>query len=157
MTPAIKLVKATKIDYQLHSYPHDPQHNAYGEEAAKQLNVIPERVFKTLLLVLNGEEKQLAVAILPVSHSLNLKTYAKQLNVKKVAMANPQLAQNATGYLVGGISPLGQKKRLPMIIDQTAFDHDTLYVSAGKRGLEVELKAQDLVQLTGAIKGKISR
>ena len=107
MTPAVQAAKKAKIAYTLHEYPHDPTHQSYGDEAARLLGLEPERVFKTLLVSLDGQASQLAVAILPVSHQLNLKAIAKILNVKKVAMADPQKAENATGYLLGGISPLG--------------------------------------------------
>lgn len=156
MTPAVQAAKKAKIAYTLHEYQHDANNQSYGEEAASLLGLEPEQVFKTLLVSLNGQANQLAVAILPVSHQLNLKAFAKIINAKKVAMGDPQKAQNATGYLLGGISPLGQKKRLPMIIDETAFKFDTIYVSAGKRGLEIQLSADDLMVITGAKSGLIT-
>lgn len=157
MTPAIQIAKRAKIVYTLHKYQHDSDSQSYGEEAASLLDLAPAQVFKTLLVSLvDSQENQLAVAILPVSHQLNLKAFAKIIKIKKVTMADPQKAQNVTGYLLGGISPLGQKKRLAMIIDESAFEFDTIYVSAGKRGLEIQLSAGDLVAITGAKIGLIT-
>ncbi|HIO92399.1 MAG TPA: Cys-tRNA(Pro) deacylase [Leucothrix mucor] len=155
-TPAAQVAKKANIAYTLHKYKHDPHNKSYGEEAANLLDLNPAQVFKTLLLSLNTQANQLAVAILPVSRQLNFKAFAKIIKAKKIAMADPQKAQNVTGYLLGGISPLGQKKRLPMIIDETAFGFETIYVSAGKRGLEIELSADDLVLITGAKTGLIT-
>ena len=155
MTPAVLAAKKAKINYTLHEYAHDPNSGSYGEEAARLLQQNENQVFKTLLVCLNGESKNLAVAILPVSHQLNLKAFAHIIKAKKVAMADPQQAQNATGYLLGGISPLGQKKRLPMIIDESAFEYDSIYISAGKRGLEIQLSADDLVSIIAAQVGNI--
>ncbi len=156
MTPAVQAAKKANIAYTLHDYQHDANNQSYGEEAASLLGLEPAQVFKTLLVSLNAQANQLAVAILPVSHQLNLKAFAKIIKAKKITMADPQKAQNSTGYLLGGISPLGQKKRLPMIIDESAFKFDSIYVSAGKRGLEIQLSADDLVAITGATIGMIT-
>jgi Cys-tRNA(Pro)/Cys-tRNA(Cys) deacylase len=157
MTPAVNYASKAKINYQVHSYPHDPGAASYGEEAATALGLEPRRVFKTLLVSLNGNPKQLAVGVVPVSGSLDLKAIGNILAVKKVTMADPQEAQRATGYLVGGISPLGQKKRLPLVLDSSAKQFQTLFVSGGKRGLEIELTPDDLLRLTGGQYGAIGR
>lgn len=152
MTPAIDALKKADIHYLLHEYSHDPQAASYGEEAAVCLGVDAKRVFKTLLISSNANDNRqsLAVAIVPVSHQLDLKAVAKSLKSKKVVMADSTSAQNATGYILGGISPLGQKKRLPFIVDDTALEYETVLVSGGKRGLEIELSPQDLIQLCNA-------
>lgn len=153
MTPAIVALNKAGIQYKLHEYPHDPQAASYGDEAAHCLKVDSERVFKTL--VISGDHndncKQLAVAIVPVNHQLDLKAVAKSIKTKKVCMADAIAAQNATGYIVGGISPLGQKKRLPFILDSTALTFETIFVSGGKRGLEIELNANHLIKMCDAI------
>ena len=156
MTPAIKHAEREKIDFKIHQYEHDPSVLAYGEEAAEAMGADASRVFKTLLIALNGESKNLAVAVVPVSGQLNLKAAASALGAKKAAMADARIAQNTTGYILGGISPLGQKKRLPTIIDESAFEFDSIFVSAGKRGLEIELSAKKLQLLCNAAKSKCS-
>jgi len=148
MTPAINKAKQAKIDYTVHQYQHDPSSESYGEEAAEKLNISKDKVFKTLVVALEG--KELAVSVLPVSRMLNLKACATALGAKKVEMANHKDAERATGYVLGGISPLGQKKRLRMVIDESALAFDTILVSAGKRGLDIELSPQDLKLLTKA-------
>ncbi|MCA2014892.1 Cys-tRNA(Pro) deacylase [Vibrio tritonius] len=150
MTPAINLAKKKKVPHTIHSYEHDPSAASYGEEAAELLGQDPATVFKTLLFCLNGEEKNLAVAVIPVDHRLNLKLAAKAAKGKKADMANPEIAQKTTGYVVGGISPLGQKKALPTFIHESALNLPTMCVSAGKRGLEIELAPKDLATLTRA-------
>jgi len=154
MTPAINLLKKQKVSYQVHSYEHDPRAASYGLEAAEKLALDPARVFKTLLV--QTEAKELLVAILPVNNSLNLKQLASAAKVKKLEMADPQLAQRTTGYLLGGISPLGQKKLLRTFVDQSAADFATIFVSAGRRGLEIELQASDLLQLTAGVSAQIT-
>ena len=148
MTPAIQIAKKAGIDFKIHEYPHNANASSYGEEAATLLGVNPSRVFKTLLVATN--DKKLAVAIIPVNNQLSLKAIAKALGAKKTSMANPAEAEKATGYILGGISPLGQKKRLPFIIDNSINNFDTIYVSGGRRGLEIELKASDLISLCSA-------
>ena len=148
MTPAINLAKKRKIPHTVHQYQHDPSCKSYGLEAAEVLGQDPTTVFKTLLFCINGEPKNLAVAIIPVAEKLNLKAAAKAMKAKKADMADPDIAQKTTGYVVGGISPLGQKKALPTFIDITAKHQATVCVSAGKRGLEIELAPKDLAALT---------
>ncbi|OEF27426.1 Cys-tRNA(Pro) deacylase [Vibrio rumoiensis] len=150
MTPAINLAKKKKIVHTVHQYKHDPNAASYGLEAAEALGQDPSTVFKTLLFCLNGEAKNLAVAIIPVEMKLNLKAAAKAAGAKKAEMADPDIAQKTTGYVVGGISPIGQKKALPTFIHQSAQSLSVMCVSAGKRGLEIELAPQDLAQLTRA-------
>ncbi|MBW3696301.1 Cys-tRNA(Pro) deacylase [Vibrio sp. T187] len=148
MTPAINLAKKKKIAHTIHQYHHDSNNTNYGLEAVEALGQDPKTVFKTLLFSLNGEPKNLAVAVIPVAHKLNLKLAAKAASGKKAEMANPDIAQKTTGYVVGGISPLGQKKALPTFIDESACELETICVSAGKRGLEIELSPKDLSGLT---------
>lgn len=149
MTPAIDAAKAAKIEYNVHQYQHDPG-AAYGLEAAEKLGLAPESVFKTLMLETDKGPNALAVAVIPVAATLDLKAVAKALKQKKVAMANPQVAQRLTGYLVGGISPLGQKRGFATLIDASAETQASIYVSAGRRGLEIELSPANLAQLTAA-------
>ena len=146
MTPAIDLLKKAKAEHKVHAYTHDPKAPSYGLEAAEKLNLDPARVFKTLLAA--TEKGELLVAVVPVAGSLDLKSLAHAAGAKKAEMADPNQAQRATGYLVGGISPLGQKKRLRTFIDSTARNFDTIHVSAGRRGLEVELSADTLANHT---------
>ena len=155
MTPAIDFLNNAGVDYTLLEYVHDPHANhstSYGEEASNALNISPHRVFKTLLVSCDPADpsKKLAVAIVPVSHQLNLKATAKSLKTKKVCMADTTAVQNTTGYILGGISPLGQKKRLATIIDCSASDFDSIFVSGGKRGLEIEIAPQNLIDLVNA-------
>ena len=151
MTPAINCAKKAGITFNVHEYQHDPAAESYGEEAAEALGLDPSLVFKTLLVSLTGHKSTLAVAVLPVTHMLSLKAIAKALGAKKAEMADPKLAERTTGYIVGGISPIGQKKALPTVIDSSAEALTTLNVSAGRRGLEIELSPADLAKLTRAI------
>lgn len=157
MTPAINAAKKAKISYQIHEYMHDPAAPSYGQEAADALEQSPRRVFKTLLVALNGDSRRLAVAMVPVSGQLDLKAVATALGSKKVSMAAAPDAERTTGYLVGGISPLGQKKRLPTVLDSSALTFPSIYMSAGRRGLEIEMAAADLIALTGAVTASIGR
>lgn len=142
MTPAIELAKARGLTYHIHEYHHDPSAPSFGSEAADKLGVDGAQVFKTLVVI--QDTGKLAVAIVPVSRTLNLKSMAKALGCKKVTMAEPKAVERSSGYVLGGVSPLGQKKRLATIIDQSATDHAAIYVSAGRRGLEIELAPTDL-------------
>lgn len=150
MTPAINVVKKAKVAHTVHKYKHDPTHHSFGLEAIEALGHAPEKVFKTLLFCINGDAKELAVAVVPVMEKLSLKQAAKAAKAKKAEMANPDIAQKTTGYLVGGISPLGQKKALPTFIDESALELPTICVSAGRRGLEIELSPQHLAKLARA-------
>ncbi|SEI92306.1 Cys-tRNA(Pro)/Cys-tRNA(Cys) deacylase [Allopseudospirillum japonicum] len=148
MTPAILQAQKAQIDFKIHQYTHDPNASSYGLEAAQALQQDPQRVFKTLMV--EAQTIGLLVAVLPVAYQLNLKALARAAGVKKVQMAAKEAAQVATGYLVGGISPLGQKKPLPTFIDQSAQQWASIFISGGRRGLEIEIAAQDLAQLTQA-------
>ncbi|MDV7106316.1 Cys-tRNA(Pro) deacylase [Vibrio sp. TH_r3] len=148
MTPAIDLLKKNKVRHIIHQYKHDPKHESYGLEAAEVLGLDPKKVFKTLMFCINGEPKNLAVAIIPVENKLNLKQAARAAKAKKAEMANPVIAQKSSGYIVGGISPLAQRKRVPIFLDSSANELDCIYVSAGKRGLDIELDPSDLLMLT---------
>lgn len=147
MTPAVEAARAARIHFELHEYAHDPANTQYGLEAADALGVDPLRVFKTLLVRLNGDPRRLAVGIVPVTGQLDLKVFANVCGAKRAEMADPAEAQRATGYLVGGISPLGQKKRLPTVLDETAGAFDTVFVSGGRRVLDIELAPGDLLDL----------
>lgn len=142
------------MDFTVHSYDHDPAAASYGLEAAELMGVPAERVFKTLLAEVDG---RLTVAVVPVAGQLDLKALAAAAGGKRAAMADPAAAERTTGYVVGGISPLGQRKQLPTVVDASALDHPTVFVSAGRRGLEVELDPAELVRLTRARSAPIGR
>lgn len=148
VTPAINQIKKSKLPFKLHEYDHDANCLSYGSEAANKLNIAEDIVFKTLVILTH--EQQLAVAITPVSKKLNMKLAAKALASKKASMADAKEVERSTGYVLGGVSPLGQKKKLKTIIDESAQQFSTIYVSAGKRGLELELSADSLKQLCNA-------
>lgn len=152
-TPATALLDKQRVAHTLHSYEHDPRHESYGLEAAEALGLAPGRVFKTLVAEVDGK---LAVGVVPVTAQLDLKGLAAALKGKKAKMAAVADAERATGYVAGGISPLGQKKRLPVVLDESASEFETIFCSAGRRGLEVEIAPADLARLTGAVVARIS-
>ncbi|TGZ18657.1 Cys-tRNA(Pro)/Cys-tRNA(Cys) deacylase [Streptomyces sp. S816] len=153
-TPATVALNAAGVEFTVHAYDHDPSHPSYGEEAAEAMGVSPDRVFKTLVADVDGN---LVVGVVPVAGTLDLKALASAVGGKRAAMADPALAERTTGYVRGGISPLGQRKRLPTVLDDSALAHTTICVSAGRRGLEVELAPGDLAELTGAVSAPIGR
>jgi Cys-tRNA(Pro)/Cys-tRNA(Cys) deacylase len=146
-TPATAKLARANIAFTLHPYHHDPRAQAYGEEAAEALGVDPARIFKTLIATVEG---RLACAVVPVAARLDLKAFAAAFGGKRAELADPAAAARATGYVVGGISPLGQRSKLPVVVDASAERFETVYVSAGKRGLQVQLAPADLVAATGA-------
>ncbi|MFG2644199.1 Cys-tRNA(Pro) deacylase [Streptomyces sp. NPDC048370] len=153
-TPATVALTTAGVPYTLHSYDHDPASPSYGDEAAEALGVSPDRVFKTLVADVDGE---LTVAVVPVAGQLDLKALASAVGGKRATMADPTLAERTTGYVRGGISPLGQRKRLRTVLDASASAHATICISAGRRGLEVELTPTALTTLTAAVLAPIGR
>lgn len=149
MTPGINMANKARVAHTVHEYAHDPAAESYGLEAAEKLGVPAGRVFKTLVVSLDGHD--LAVGVVPVSSMLGMKQIARAAGAKKASMADKTEVERATGYVLGGVSPLGQKKRLPTFIDASAERFATVYVSAGRRGLEIELDPQDLKALTGGV------
>ncbi|XQW83539.1 Cys-tRNA(Pro) deacylase [Thalassotalea piscium] len=147
MTPAVKLLKKLKISHNIHHYEHDVNAPSYGLEAAEKMSVEPQRVFKTLVIESNDK---LAVTIIPVTEQLSLKLAAKALKTKKAHMAPAKKVETSTGYVLGGVSPLGQKKRLTTLIDDSAQSFKSIFISGGKRGLEIEMNAKDLQQVINA-------
>lgn len=156
MTPAIQIVRKAGIAHRVHEYAHDADAASYGDEAADVLGIPRDRVFKTLLVMLDADNRRLAVGVVPVAGKLSLKAMAAACGAKRAAMAGREDAERATGYVVGGISPLGQKRRLPLVLDEAALRFSTIYVSAGRRGLEIELAPGDLLRLTGGATATVS-
>ncbi|MHA0286199.1 aminoacyl-tRNA deacylase [Mycobacterium sp. C3-094] len=155
-TPAIAALVAAGVPHTVLTYRHDPRSEAFGDEAVAELagdGVVAEQIFKTLVVAL---PKGLGVAVLPVPHKLSLKSAAAALGAAKATMAEPGAAQRSTGYVVGGISPLGQRKPLPTVVDSSALRWDRVLCSAGKRGLDVALDPRDLVRLTNAVTAEIT-
>lgn len=157
-TPAIALLIRSKVDHRVHSYDHDPRAESYGNEAADiltpRLGVTSEQIFKTL--VVQRSDNSLAVAVLPVTTTLSLKSAASALGTRKVVMADRIDAERSTGYVFGGISPLGQKRQLATVIDASALNWDRILCSGGRRGLEIELDPEDLVRLTRAVTAPVA-
>lgn len=147
-TPAIAALQAAGIEFAVHEYAHDPRAESFGGEAAQALGHAPARVFKTLVIT---DGKNLAVAIVPTSGKLSLKAAGAALGLHRPAMADPADVRRVTGYVLGGVSPLGQRKRLPTAIDESALGFPTVFCSAGRRGLEIELAPADLVAVTSAV------
>lgn len=154
-TPAVALLARCGADHGVHEYVHDPRAESYGLEAADALGIEPARVFKTLLVALDGDDRRLGVAILPVDAQLALKRAAGALGARSAVMADVKRAERVTGYVAGGISPLGQRTALPTVIDESAFEQDTVFVSGGRRGLEIELAPELLERLTSAVRAAL--
>ncbi|MET7805882.1 Cys-tRNA(Pro) deacylase [Micromonospora chersina] len=152
-TPATALLTRRKIAHSTHPYDVSPDAPNYGALVAAALGVPPARVFKSLVTEVDGG---LTVAVVPVTGELDLKALAAAVGGKRAAMADRTVAERATGYVRGGISPLGQRKRLPTVVDASALEHPTVYVSAGRRGLQLQLAPTDLVALTGAVTAPIA-
>jgi Cys-tRNA(Pro)/Cys-tRNA(Cys) deacylase len=153
-TPATVALARAGIEFRLHEYAHDPRAESYGLEAAEALGLDPARVFKTLMATVDG---RLAVAVVPVSGQLDLKALARALGASRAAMAELAAAERATGYVAGGISPVGQRRPHPTVLDSTALDHPSVFVSAGRRGLDLEIAPADLVRITEAITERVGR
>ena len=149
MTPAIEMLKKNKCDFKIHKYDHDPACTNFGDEAVIKLGLDASQVYKTLLVELTP--KQLVVCVLPVKNQLSLKDVASAFDVKKAVMANKDEAQKVTGYLLGGISPLGQKKLLKTVLDESVNKFETIFISGGKRGLDIEVKPKDLQKLLNSL------
>ena len=157
MTPAIKLLQKQKIDFEVREYSTDDASENYGLQAAAALGQSPLQVFKTLLAVVDGNDRKPVVAIIPVAYQLDLKKLASHFTGRKAIMAEPAVAERVTGYIVGGISPVGQKQRLKFCIDVTAESFDTIYVSGGRRGLQLELKPGELAKVIDARFADVSK
>jgi Cys-tRNA(Pro)/Cys-tRNA(Cys) deacylase len=153
-TPATVALSAAGIAHTVHAYPHDPRAASYGLEAAEALGLDPGRVCKTLMASVDGK---LTVAIVPVEGQLDLKALARAVGGSRAVMAHASVAERATGYVVGGISPIGQRRAHPTVLDERALDWPTVFVSAGRRGLDLEIAPADLVRITDAITARIGR
>ena len=153
-TPATVALERAGVTFPVHAYDHDPRSTSYGLEAADALGLDPDRVFKTLLADVDGE---LVVAVVPVSGQLDLKALAAVLGGKRAAMADPAVAERTTGYVVGGISPIGQRKRLRTVVDETAVTRPAVYVSGGRRGVDLGLDPSELVRVLDAHVARIGR
>jgi Cys-tRNA(Pro)/Cys-tRNA(Cys) deacylase len=152
-TPATALLASQRVSHTVHTYDHDPRHASYGTEASETLGLSPARVFKTLVAEVDGA---LTVGVVPVATQLDLKALAVAVGGKKAKLADVAAAERATGYVAGGISPLGQRKRLPVVLDTSATNFDTIFCSGGRRGLEIELAPTDLARLANAIVAPIA-
>lgn len=155
MTPAIQALRRARVAHDVHAYEHEPGTHTYGAEAVEKLGLDAHQVFKTLIA--SSERGELLVALVPVADQLELKALARAAGVRRCVMATPETVQRATGYVLGGISPLGQKKALRSFIDSSATTLPQIHVSAGRRGLEVALSPQDLASVTGATFASITR
>lgn len=161
MTPAIRAAERAGVVHRVLSYEHDPAAPAYGPEAASALGLAPAAVFKTLVVALEGAATRvgggLAVALVPVDRQLDLKAAARALGARRAALADVAVAERTTGYVVGGISPLGQRRLLPTVVDSSALSLAEIFVSAGRRGLEIGLVPADLIRLSRAVTAEIAR
>jgi Cys-tRNA(Pro)/Cys-tRNA(Cys) deacylase len=146
LTPAIDALRAAGIEFDIRLYEHDPKSRSYGLEAAEKLGLPPEQVFKTLVVELDGSS--LCMGIIPVAHQLNLKRLAKAAGAKRATMALAKSVERATGYVMGGVSPFGQKRVMPAFVDTSATNYSSVFVSGGKRGLDLEIAPNDLLILT---------
>ena len=153
-TPATVALGKAGIEFSTHAYEHDPAAKSFGLEAAEALGLDPRQVFKTLLVEVDGK---LSVGVVPVDKQLDLKAVAAALSGKKAVMADPAAAERITGYVVGGISPIGQKRPLPTVVDASATEYDMVYVSGGRRGLDLGLSPTDLIEVTSARTAAIAR
>lgn len=151
MTPAITALRGAGVEFRLHEYEHDGSGRDYGLEAARALDIDARRVFKTLVVSGGDQHETQAVVIVPVDGTADLKAVGAVLGTKKVVLCDRERAEKITGYVLGGISPLGQRRRLTTVIDESCARYDTIYVSAGRRGLEIELAPADLIAMTGAV------
>ncbi len=153
-TPALRVLGLAGIEYTVHEYEHDPRARRYGGEAAEKLGVVPNRIFKTLHILVDSEPVS---ALVPVSGQLDLKALASAAGGKKAALAGVAEAERRTGYTAGGMSPFGQRTSTPVYVDESVVGHDTVFISAGRRGLEIEMRPNDLLMLTNAAVGRIAQ
>lgn len=153
-TPALRVLGLAGIEYTVHEYEHDPRARRYGGEAAEKLGVEPNRVFKTLHILVDSEP---VTALVPVSGQLDLKALASAAGGKKAALAGVAEAERRTGYVTGGMSPFGQRAATPVYIDESVTEHPSVFISAGRRGLEIEMRPHDLLMLTNAAVGRIAQ